>query len=673
MWELTSKIPPFNNRAHDFQLALSICKGERPEIIENTPQCYIDLMKKCWDEDPLKRPSAHEVHKIIEGWIFQLYNGEISEGLKSNIMEFINAPIGNINLTTGFHSQAFYTSRLLDLTSKELNKNLKEPQELIILRQKNSQPEQNIQNLKLEFTEKENILQTQITLTNDLTKQLEQNKLINQQFQIQINQLNQEKNNLQNQLIQFQNNYKQIENENFKLEKIAETYYQISQNKLNENQIELVDLQQKNFQFEQDYQNIQIELIDLQQKNSVINQKNQYLNLKLATQDKEFAEKENTLQNQIIYLQNEIYEKQILTSNLTEQLKQNKLTNQKVQIQIDQLKQEKYDLKEKLNQTETSIQNLKSQQESLIKQKEQVEIKLKQSQDNYEQMEQKSIELHGLLADHRLSIKLKAKLEKEIAQLGQKLNNEKKIKEQLNQTLQIKENRINKLEQELINLDNKRIKQLKDKEKELSNIKQELVNKLTKGEDTKKTHKEKEAKQKEMDRIKQELLRTSASYNANRKKQVLNQVDRFIGSKSDFLTLQEDAIEKLQNCYNYLESSTTDKGRSANKHTEEFQNTLTKYNNELLKLNEDYNFLMNIIQENNDFEDTLNKINNILKLDSFNIDRYDIFKFATNFQEGTRIKLDSSMMAEDIKSLRKKMDELKAEVEQERKELKNLK
>jgi serine/threonine protein kinase len=28
MWEFTSKIPPFNNRAHDIQLALSICKGE---------------------------------------------------------------------------------------------------------------------------------------------------------------------------------------------------------------------------------------------------------------------------------------------------------------------------------------------------------------------------------------------------------------------------------------------------------------------------------------------------------------------------------------------------------------------------------------------------------------------------------------------------------------------
>src|SRR5437764_14012877 len=68
MWELTSLVPPFDDRPHDFHLSLSICKGERPEIIDSTPQSYIDLMKKCWDLDPLKRPSASELKIIIENW-----------------------------------------------------------------------------------------------------------------------------------------------------------------------------------------------------------------------------------------------------------------------------------------------------------------------------------------------------------------------------------------------------------------------------------------------------------------------------------------------------------------------------------------------------------------------------------------------------------------------------
>ncbi|POG66941.1 kinase-like domain-containing protein [Rhizophagus irregularis DAOM 181602=DAOM 197198] len=124
MWEFTSGVPPFNNRAHDLQLSLSICKGERPEIIENTPQYYVDLMKKCWDEDPLKRPSSKEVLNIIKEWIFLPYRKkirDINEELKCNILKFINAPIGYNNLATEPHPQAHYTSRLLDFTSKELN------------------------------------------------------------------------------------------------------------------------------------------------------------------------------------------------------------------------------------------------------------------------------------------------------------------------------------------------------------------------------------------------------------------------------------------------------------------------------------------------------------------------------------------------------------------------
>ncbi|CAI2200226.1 725_t:CDS:1, partial [Funneliformis geosporum] len=68
MWELISGIPPFDNEAHNLQLSLNICKGKRPKIIKNIPQCYVNLMKKCWDMDPLKRPTASEIKKIIENW-----------------------------------------------------------------------------------------------------------------------------------------------------------------------------------------------------------------------------------------------------------------------------------------------------------------------------------------------------------------------------------------------------------------------------------------------------------------------------------------------------------------------------------------------------------------------------------------------------------------------------
>jgi serine/threonine protein kinase len=71
MWEFISGVPPFDDRAHDLQLSLSICKGERPKIPEITktiPKCYINLMKKCWDSDPLKRPTTSEIKDIIDSW-----------------------------------------------------------------------------------------------------------------------------------------------------------------------------------------------------------------------------------------------------------------------------------------------------------------------------------------------------------------------------------------------------------------------------------------------------------------------------------------------------------------------------------------------------------------------------------------------------------------------------
>ena len=68
IWEMTSGVPAFHDISHDFQLSLGICKGVRPEIIEGTMPEYVELMKRCWDNDPEKRPTAKELRKIFEKW-----------------------------------------------------------------------------------------------------------------------------------------------------------------------------------------------------------------------------------------------------------------------------------------------------------------------------------------------------------------------------------------------------------------------------------------------------------------------------------------------------------------------------------------------------------------------------------------------------------------------------
>ncbi|GBC18280.1 uncharacterized protein OCT59_006348 [Rhizophagus irregularis] len=65
MWEITSGKPPFSDRPHDHSLALEICHGFRESIVPGTPLFYEELMKKCWDADPSKRPDAEEIIDIL--------------------------------------------------------------------------------------------------------------------------------------------------------------------------------------------------------------------------------------------------------------------------------------------------------------------------------------------------------------------------------------------------------------------------------------------------------------------------------------------------------------------------------------------------------------------------------------------------------------------------------
>src|SRR2546429_609592 len=68
MWEFTSYQPPFCDRAYDYNLAIEIHDGLRPSTIKGTPECYVRLMKQCWDPKPDNRPTAHFLAETLEKW-----------------------------------------------------------------------------------------------------------------------------------------------------------------------------------------------------------------------------------------------------------------------------------------------------------------------------------------------------------------------------------------------------------------------------------------------------------------------------------------------------------------------------------------------------------------------------------------------------------------------------
>ncbi|PKY21930.1 kinase-like protein [Rhizophagus irregularis] len=113
MWELTTGCKPFSNVEHDIQLIYKILDGERPKITEDTPECYANLMKSCWDNDPKKRTTMTEVRKTFGKWFFKNKNIEPFNQAELKRLELISLKKLGPEFSEKPHPSAIYTSRSL--------------------------------------------------------------------------------------------------------------------------------------------------------------------------------------------------------------------------------------------------------------------------------------------------------------------------------------------------------------------------------------------------------------------------------------------------------------------------------------------------------------------------------------------------------------------------------
>src|SRR5437588_7873841 len=81
MWEIFSGHPPFDDKAHGPGLILKICEGLRPQILPSMPDDYAQMMQKCWDTDPSKRPTIKELWDFAHNKLKEIYK---NENLKSD-------------------------------------------------------------------------------------------------------------------------------------------------------------------------------------------------------------------------------------------------------------------------------------------------------------------------------------------------------------------------------------------------------------------------------------------------------------------------------------------------------------------------------------------------------------------------------------------------------------
>ncbi|CAI2178838.1 2675_t:CDS:2 [Funneliformis geosporum] len=112
MWEFTTGFKPFANVEHNTELIIEIIDGKRPEITEDTPECYANLMKRCWNSDPSKRPSIIEVRRTVGNWYHKKTNSEQFNKADLKRLELIKLEKLGPKFAI-MHPKAIYTSREL--------------------------------------------------------------------------------------------------------------------------------------------------------------------------------------------------------------------------------------------------------------------------------------------------------------------------------------------------------------------------------------------------------------------------------------------------------------------------------------------------------------------------------------------------------------------------------
>ncbi|GET64086.1 kinase-like domain-containing protein [Rhizophagus irregularis DAOM 181602=DAOM 197198] len=120
LWQISEGLETIHNADYihrDFHsgniLFDLILDGERPEITEDTPECFANLMKRCWDSDPEKRPSITEVRKTLSIWYHTNRNIEPFNQAEIKRKELMNLKKLGPEFSGKPHPSAIYTSRPL--------------------------------------------------------------------------------------------------------------------------------------------------------------------------------------------------------------------------------------------------------------------------------------------------------------------------------------------------------------------------------------------------------------------------------------------------------------------------------------------------------------------------------------------------------------------------------
>jgi serine/threonine protein kinase len=119
LWEITSGCPPFSN-SPVHTLNIKIANGLRELPINDTPLSYVNLYKKCWDDNPDKRPTVDEVFNTLERISLQ-DKPTTNEENNYNIIKDLNKLILNSSSSYSSNNQDDSLSQLIVSTNISTN------------------------------------------------------------------------------------------------------------------------------------------------------------------------------------------------------------------------------------------------------------------------------------------------------------------------------------------------------------------------------------------------------------------------------------------------------------------------------------------------------------------------------------------------------------------------
>ena len=113
-YQIITNLSPFPNVRSVYQLQRKVMKKERPEISDKVPNCYRELIEKCWSHDPKDRPTFDEIKNMLKT-DKRFITDDVDEEEYMNYIKYIEEPQNKLEVQTDQKKATLFTA--IDLSS----------------------------------------------------------------------------------------------------------------------------------------------------------------------------------------------------------------------------------------------------------------------------------------------------------------------------------------------------------------------------------------------------------------------------------------------------------------------------------------------------------------------------------------------------------------------------